>query len=104
MSQDSERALYRWFLNHKQRLAEADIELEYTKRPKATGTTLDFISNSWVGRATVWETGECDCELLSESGQQLLWKHHDGIDGTALEPLLELLVRQIANQKLESAE
>ncbi|MBX7245684.1 MAG: hypothetical protein K1X53_09295 [Candidatus Sumerlaeaceae bacterium] len=104
MSQAPIDALFCWFSNHKQRLANTGIELEYSRLPEATGATLDLFSSSWVGRATVWETGECDCELLSEAGEQLLWKHYNGVEGDRLEPLLELLAHQISNQTLESAD
>ena len=39
--------------------------------------SADFNANKHIGRITIWESGECDMEILDvESGATLLWKNY----------------------------
>ncbi|CAN5317091.1 hypothetical protein BH09SUM1_BH09SUM1_21610 [soil metagenome] len=104
MQTDINKALYLWFSSNKDSLAEAGLELEYFRNPNSSGSCLDVFSSSWVGRSTVWETGECDCEVLNASGQQVLWRHHEGINATNLGSLIAELVFIVSNESLAPQE
>jgi hypothetical protein len=91
-------ALRRWSAEHRERLASAGMELDYVENAneEARSARVDLESEVMIGRATVWESGFCDLELLSvESGEQVMYQHHEEIDGVRLAALLDGLANQI---------
>lgn len=91
-------ALHRWFAEQKERLASVGITVEYfeSANKEARSAYVDLESEAALGRATVWETRFCDIELLSvETGEQLLYQHHEGVNDACLAPLLDELATRI---------
>nr|WP_128794121.1 hypothetical protein [Corallococcus coralloides] len=62
----------------------------------AESAYADLESTLTLGRASVWENGLCDLEILSiTTGQQLLYQHHEGLQGSSLVPLLDALANRM---------
>lgn len=52
-------------------------QLTYCEPSDNSALRIDFGYKNQEGRMTVWETGECDLEVLdSKAGQNVLWKHY----------------------------
>ena len=52
-------------------------QLTYCESSENPAMRIDFGYKNQEGRMTVWETGECDLEVLnSVTGQSVLWKHY----------------------------
>ncbi|NBD12869.1 immunity protein TriTu family protein [Corallococcus silvisoli] len=61
---------------------------------------VDFESELTMGRVSLWENGLCDVELLSaETGEQVLYQHHEGVGVDRLVLLLEGLVERIGEAR-----
>ena len=40
--------------------------------------SIDFEDSNQIGRMTVWESGECDIEVLEiDTENRLFWKHYE---------------------------
>lgn len=92
-------ALRCWSAEHKERLGRVGISLEYVESANAESRSarVDLESEAVIGRATVWDSGFCDLELLSvETGMQLLFHHHDQIAGAGIAALLNDLTSRMS--------
>lgn len=92
-------ALHRWFSERREQLSNAGVAMEFVEgaNEDARSARVDLESDSKMGRATVWETGLCDLELLSvETGEQLLYQHHDQLAPQQLTALLDEFAKQIS--------
>ncbi len=92
-------ALHRWSAEQKERLGRVGISLEYVESANAESRSarVDLESEAVIGRATVWDAGFCDLELLSvETGVQLLFQHHDQITGVRIAALLDDLTNRMS--------
>jgi hypothetical protein len=73
-----ERGFDRFQDGLKARFYAYQYELTYGEITSNSGMWIDFENSTQMGRMTVWESGECDIEVLnSESGKQLFWKHYE---------------------------
>ncbi len=93
-------SLHRWSAEHKERIVSMGIAVEYVEsaNEEERSAHVDLESGAVIGRATVWETGFCDLELLSvETGEQLLYQHHEEVNGARLAPLLDDIADRMSN-------
>src|SRR3712207_710852 len=98
MNTDPIDALRRWSAERRERFSSFGTVLEYVENANEEGRSgrVDLESDVMIGRATVWDSGFCDLELLSvESGEQVLYQHHEEIDGVRLVLLLDSLADQM---------
>lgn len=90
--------LYRWVTEHRESLSQRGIQTAYTPSPRvgAGSAYLDLESNTSIGRATVWNAGFCDMEILAiESAEQTFCQHHHEVADDDVAALLELLVERM---------
>jgi hypothetical protein len=81
-----------------------NYSLSYGPSTAKSGMYMDFGTDQAVGRVSLWESGECDLEVLdAESGNHLLLEHHEF---TSLEEFfvtyvkVPLLLRKIRGDEL----
>jgi hypothetical protein len=61
-----------------------DYRLTYGEPTAKPLMFMDYDTPSAVGRVTLWESGECDMEVLdAETGEDLLREHHEFSDAEA---------------------
>ena len=87
-------ALHHWFDEQKAPMARVGINLEYVENANEASKSarIEFDSDALFGRATLWENGLCDLEILSvETGEQVLYQHHEEVNGARLQSLLDAL-------------
>jgi hypothetical protein len=97
-------ALRRWCSTNCDRLTETGITTQYVESPHAydhaaqdRSAVVDLSTDLAIGRATVWNRGFCDLELLSiPTGEQILSRHHEDVGGINLWALLDDLARRMA--------
>jgi hypothetical protein len=74
-------------------------DLNYGRPTSKPSMTLDFTTNQGVGRVTLWESGECDLEVLDcATGGHLLEEHHEFANPNeffATYPKVPLLLRKL---------
>lgn len=95
-------ALHRWSIDHRERLARIGIATEYVESAnvESRSARVDLQSDAMIGRATVWDAGFCDLELLSvETGEQMLYQHHEEIVGVRIPSLLDDLANQMSKSR-----
>ncbi|WP_163786847.1 immunity protein TriTu family protein [Myxococcus vastator] len=98
MNMDLLEAFHQWFSEQRETLSNAGVAMEFVEGSSedAPSARVDLESDVRMGRATVWESGLCDLELLSvETGEQLLYRHHEQLDSQKLVVLLDELAEQI---------
>jgi hypothetical protein len=97
-------ALRRWQSASRDRLSEIGITMTYLESPvlddRSTANdrsaVVDLTTELVVGRATVWNRGFCDLELLAvPTGEQILYRHHEKVGGIDLWALLDELARRM---------
>lgn len=76
----------------------------YGEPTQKTAMWLDFETDDAIGRVTLWESGECDMEVLdATTGGDLLREHHDfktTEEFHATYPKVPLLLRKIRGDVL----
>lgn len=73
-----ERGFDRFQDGLKARFYSYQYELTYGKITTKSAMWIDFENSNQFGRMTIWESGECDIEVLDiESRKQSFWKHYD---------------------------
>jgi hypothetical protein len=64
-------------------------QLTYCEPSNNSAMNLDFEYKKPAGRMTVWESGECDLEVMEmETNKSILWKHYQLSDEKAFHELL----------------
>jgi hypothetical protein len=80
----------------------------YGEPTQKTAMWLDFETVDAIGRVTLWESGECDMEVLdATTGGDLLREHHDfktTKEFHATYPKVPLLLRKIRGDVLPQGE
>ena len=84
--------LIHWFnkkrISWLQRGIEATVTLPAINSD-SNSVRIDFDSRDSIGRITVWESGECDLEILLVSSEEtILWKHHQFSDVIVADEIL----------------
>lgn len=101
-------ALRRWHSASRDRLTEIGITMTYLESPILGDRTIaadqsalvDLTTELVIGRATVWNHGYCDRELLAvPTGEQILWRHHEKVSGIELWALLDELARRMTMRR-----
>ncbi|NPD25808.1 hypothetical protein D7Y27_16690 [Corallococcus sp. AB004] len=85
-------AFHRWFSECGARLASPGVSIEFREVTNGDprSARIDLESDSKLGRATVWETGLCDLELLDvETQEPLLYRHHEQLTPARLAAVLD---------------
>ena len=99
-------ALRRWHSAKCDQLIKAGIGASYLDSPRVDdratvgdrSARIDLDSELVIGRATVWNRGFCDLELLAvHTGEQILYRHHESVSGIRLWALLDELADQMAS-------
>jgi hypothetical protein len=97
-------ALRRWHSASRDRLAEIGITMTYLESPSLGNPTIaadrsalvDLTTELAIGRATVWNRGFCDLEVLAvPTGRQILGRRDENVSGIALWALLDELARRM---------
>ena len=81
------------------RAQSISYSVTYGEPTQKTAMWLDFETVDAIGRITLWESGECDMEVLdATTGRDLLREHHDfktTEEFHATYPKVPLLLRKI---------
>lgn len=73
-----ERGFDRFQDGLKARFYSYQYELTYHPITSKSAMSIVFENSNKIGQMTVWESGECDIEVLdNESAKQLFWKHYE---------------------------
>ncbi|MDQ3131895.1 MAG: hypothetical protein M3Q99_14200 [Acidobacteriota bacterium] len=71
--------LKNWFENNEQILAEKKIEFLFSKlneNPDKFSQSVDIDTENKMARIDLWETGECDFDIIeNETAKQLYWEN-----------------------------
>jgi len=63
---------------------------------------LDFESSEVFARATLWENGLCDLEMIDvESGEQISWEHLERVESNGVAPTLDEFIRKLSSARKE---
>lgn len=69
---------YQGGLDSRFRAYKFEYQLTYGEPSDNSAMYVDFAYQNQQGRMTVWESGECDLEVLdSQTGQNILCKHYE---------------------------
>lgn len=73
------RWLKNWFEENEQLFAEKRFEFSFSKfndNPKKPSQSVDIDTERKMARVDLWETGECDFEIIeNETAKQLYWEN-----------------------------
>ncbi len=76
-----------------------------TENTDKNSIRADFDTDEYVGRITLWDSGECDMEIADiQSGEAVCWKHYTfGGMEEAEETMTEFVRRLHSSQLTKSA-
>lgn len=98
MTLDIVAALRRWCTDERGRLASNGITVECVESKGGIGSAwVDLESTRRIARATVWNNGLCDVEVLEfKTGAQLCYEHFEEVYEQRLRVLLADIAHRVA--------
>jgi CheY-like chemotaxis protein len=97
-----------WFITNQQRFTATPVAITFSRVSEtdnpAQYVDIDFLHEFISSRITIWCTGECDIETLSDKEHLSFWKHYEFTSSDALNDALNDLATLLINPANKSPE